>query len=130
MKLLFINSLRDVADILLISAIILVFYVIYRRYKIKIAEKKRAQNHPHFSFVDFFYNAKYNYWQLMLQLYVDEEICIVPLDDNNQEVENTEKIYQLKKGKVTINLESPDLKNSKFVKVSSKNKSFVKRMPA
>lgn len=122
-------TLRDFADILLISALVLVIYVLYRRYKIKVEEKKRALRTKHFSFVEFYYNAKKECWQLVLELFKDEEISIIPLDQENKELQDSKKLYELNKGLVTINLESTELKTAKYVSVSSKNKSFTKRIP-
>lgn len=116
--------MRELLNIFLISALILTIYI-----SIKVIRERRKAKRKvfsHFRFDRLNWNAVSNTWQLHLELYKPEQLIVKALDAEKTYI--GEDQFDLNKGDLIIGLESKNFKFAKFVEVSSKDKTYLKKL--
>lgn len=116
--------MKELLNIFLISLVVLTGYIAIRVYR----ERQKAKNkrHNHFKYLDLFWNAKKNAWQLKIELFQRETLVISALNEEKEKY--YEQTFELEQGELIVSLDSKDFRKADFVEVKSKNKTYTKSL--
>lgn len=116
--------MKELLNIFVISLVVLTGYIAIRVYREKKLAKRKQ--FTHFKYLDLYWNAKKNAWQLKIELFQRETLVVSALNEEKEKY--YEQSFVLEPGELIVSLDSKDFRKAEFVEIKSNNKVYTKSL--